>query len=238
MTEQLLGNDTGTVTDDRQSAEDEFYLALTGALGAQAQRIAMQQVGFTQTTDREFWDNEKKIIASLLLVWLLKIGEQAIGGTVSRVMTPAGLGVSEAVNAKAAAWAEKHALELAANLTTTTREIAKRQITAWLTEGGRDIGKLTQILGDTIGPAWRAEMIAQTETTAAYSNALQLIAGEYDEITGFQWQSQNDERVCPVCGYLHGEQRKKGGVYLGVYSAPPAHPRCRCEELLIVLMPE
>lgn len=238
MPEQLLGNQTGEVRPERQLIEDEFAAALLGALGEQAQRIAMQQIGISQIDDRQFWDKEKGIIAALLLAWLLRVSDVSIGVTVERVLTPAGLGLADTVNARAAAWAEKHALELARGLTGTTKEIAKRQIAGWLAEGSRDIGKLARLLGETIAPEWRASLIAQTEVTAAWSNALQEIGAEYPEMTGYQWQSQNDERVCPVCGFLHGKRRPKDGLYVTGYPPPPAHPRCRCEELLVVMVGE
>jgi SPP1 gp7 family putative phage head morphogenesis protein len=38
------------------------------------------------------------------------------------------------------------------------------------------------------------------------------------------WETANDERVCPVCGALHG---KREDDWNGLRS-PPAHPRCRC----------
>ncbi len=234
MPTQTLGNTTGNTTPERDSEEAEFQAALLGVLGQQAQRIAMRQLGISQIDDTAFWDNERKMLAALLLVWLLRIGETGIASTVTRTMTPAGLGVSDAVNARAAAGAEKHALELARGLTKTTREIAKRQISGWLASGGRDIGKLVQLLGETIAPEWRAAMIAQTETTAAWSAALQEIAAEYPEIVGYQWQAQMDERTCVICGWLHGKTRKKGQGYIRDYPPPPAHPRCRCEELLII----
>ena len=233
MPEQLLGNQTGSVTADQQNSEDEFYNALTGALGEQGRRIATAQLT-GQVDDTGFWTNERKITAAFLLAWLLKIAEQGIASTVTQTMTPAAMGVSDAVNARATAWAEKHALELARGLTATTKEIAKRQIAGWLAAGGRDIGTLSQLLGETIAPQWRAEMIAQTEVTKAWSVALQEIAAEYPQIVSFQWQTQEDERVCPVCGYLHGKRRTKDGLYLGSVSPPPAHPRCRCGELLVI----
>lgn len=40
------------------------------------------------------------------------------------------------------------------------------------------------------------------------------------------WQTQEDERVCPVCGPLH--DRRADSWASQFPEGPPAHPRCRC----------
>ena len=80
------------------------------------------------------------------------------------------------------------------------------------------------------GMAARAEMIAITETTRAISAGEGfmverggLIGAEGVELL---WQTAEDERVCDVCGPLHGAGYE---IYDRVSpGGPPAHPRCRC----------
>jgi len=46
-----------------------------------------------------------------------------------------------------------------------------------------------------------------------------------------QWWTNNDDRVCPICGPLHEEvvDIDENFVSLGVeYQQPPAHVFCRC----------
>lgn len=41
------------------------------------------------------------------------------------------------------------------------------------------------------------------------------------------WMTEEDARVCPICGPLHGSRRRVWGRIFP--DGPPAHPRCRCE---------
>jgi SPP1 gp7 family putative phage head morphogenesis protein len=216
---------------ERQSIEREWAQRLKEFLDAQAFRI-LEEPG---PPPDAFWDEEETAMAALLLYLLLGAVERSIAHQVVHVMTPAGLGISDAVNARAGAWAEKHALKLAKGLTKTSKEQATRRITAWFAEGSGDMNRLRQSLGQIISPQWRADMIAQTEVTRAWSEGLHQVANEYDEIIGYEWFTQQDERVCIVCAPLHEKRRKKGEFYPGGYYAPPAHPRCRCGENLLVL---
>lgn len=69
----------------------------------------------------------------------------------------------------------------------------------------------------------RAEMIAITETTRAKVEGERAAVAEINQrgvILVPTWMTQEDERVCPICGPRH-KQRITGDY-------PPAHPRCRC----------
>jgi hypothetical protein len=228
---QTLGNDTGIIEAARAGVERDWSRRIKEFLDAQAARI-LEEEG--QPPDA-FWDEEETALAALLLMLLLGAVEQSIAHNVSNVLTPAGLGLSDAVNARAGAWAEQHALDLARGISATTKEQANRRIAAWFAEGSGNIGRLRQSLGEIISPQWRADMIAQTEVTRAWSQSLHEIAAEYDEITHYQWVSLLTERTCIICGQqLHGKRRKKGGLYPGGYRYPPAHPNCQCGEILVV----
>jgi SPP1 gp7 family putative phage head morphogenesis protein len=75
--------------------------------------------------------------------------------------------------------------------------------------------------------AW-AHTVALTEITRASSLAAQATyraAG----VAALAWQSEDDERVCPVC--LSNEAagpQFPGSTWPDGSPAPPAHPRCRC----------
>lgn len=73
----------------------------------------------------------------------------------------------------------------------------------------------------------RAEAIAVTETTAAQSAGGELgVADSVGTSVDDTWFTTDDNRVCPICGPLHGMQR---GEWSGEFpSGPPAHPNCRC----------
>lgn len=75
----------------------------------------------------------------------------------------------------------------------------------------------------------RTEAIAITNTTEAISKGEGGFIGRTRLELGWQvtaiWQTEKDERVCPICRPLDG---KPESYYAPLVGAPPAHPRCRC----------
>lgn len=80
----------------------------------------------------------------------------------------------------------------------------------------------------------RAKLIAQTEMAYAANYGMDatvrqsiedgLISPDVDK----EWSACRDERVCPVCGTLHGETVKEDESFSDGSQLPPAHPACRC----------
>ena len=66
----------------------------------------------------------------------------------------------------------------------------------------------------TILPAW--EPTARVDKTP-----------ELEVVVWTVWRTTGDERVCPVCGPLDGQE---GPADAG--PQPPAHPNCRCERVV------
>lgn len=222
------------IEEERQENEDDFAPEMQEQLSQQARRI-FQTIGFTREIPaRDFWTNENTVMAAFLVSHLLGFTEAAIAQQVTSVLTPAGLGLSADVNARAARWANQHALQLARGLNGTTRDITRVRLANWLQQATQEMSVLEDSLAQSIAPRWRAEMIAQTEVTHAWSAARQEIAEEYDVIKGLQWVTVLDERVCPICRPLHGTRRTVNGVYPGGLQSPAAHPRCRCGEVFVV----
>lgn len=89
----------------------------------------------------------------------------------------------------------------------------------------------------------RALMIARTETIAA-SNAGQQLQWQQAVRDGLlrgneqqRWTVTFDERLCPICRPLHGQQVPLGQPFRtanGPVMGPPAHPNCRCAVVLSV----
>ncbi len=77
----------------------------------------------------------------------------------------------------------------------------------------------------------QAEVISRTEIVRAIS------AGQRDVLvkagfTKWKWVTAADERVCPICGPLHGKKVNIGRSF-GMFRQqpvmhPPVHPNCRC----------
>jgi hypothetical protein len=94
-------------------------------------------------------------------------------------------------------------------------------------------------LADLLLPNWRAEAIAVTETTRAASNGMNLIAAALVTgsllvaaavgtgiLTNRFWNTSSDDRVCPICEPLNGQEAMVWAARFP--SGPPAHPNCRC----------
>jgi hypothetical protein len=75
----------------------------------------------------------------------------------------------------------------------------------------------------------RAESIAVTEITRAYSQAENLSQQMLRDMgleTVRIWNTAHDEIVCPICWPLNQTKEDEWGTEYS--DGPPAHPRCRC----------
>jgi hypothetical protein len=85
----------------------------------------------------------------------------------------------------------------------------------------------------------RAKVIARHETMVA-ANAGQVELWDQAEEEGFlpvgllrEWITTPDDRICPICEPMDGQQRLRGDLFVSsfngqVYERPPAHVLCRC----------
>jgi SPP1 gp7 family putative phage head morphogenesis protein len=88
----------------------------------------------------------------------------------------------------------------------------------------------------------RAEMIARTETSEAVNYGRKkawddaVEDGIIDDRTVYrEWVTGADERVCPICGPMHGQTRALDEPFDtpdGEVDNPPAHPNCRCTMIM------
>lgn len=137
-----------------------------------------------------------------------------------------------AINAQAVDWARAYSFELVKELTETSREVISRSIASFFSTPGMTRGDLVKLLDPAFGKV-RAEMIAVTETTRAFSQAQNAYQGHLSE-QGIEmervWRTASDELVCPVCAPLNGLPEED---WKGTYpDGPPRHPRCRCSTTL------
>jgi len=134
------------------------------------------------------------------------------------------------INTEALRWAREYSYELVTGLTNTTRNQLQEAFTAFTQTPGLTIGDITNLIAPSFGPV-RADMIAATEVTRAYSMATNrtqaLLQAETPELTTTRvLNTMVDEFVCPVCGPLEGAPED---VWRGEFpNGPPLHPRCRC----------
>ncbi len=104
---------------------------------------------------------------------------------------------------------------------------------------GRDIGQIALDIGDVIKPSDkdklrfagkkvfktaqnRIEVIARTEMMRAYNQGRVHLYKSMN-VEKVIWYTAMDERVCPVCGPLNGQEFE-----LDQIPPIPAHPQCRC----------
>jgi len=136
------------------------------------------------------------------------------------------------VNAAALDWAQRYAYDLVSGITGTTRDLLRQAIAQYIATPGMTEAQLEALIAPAFGPV-RAQMIAVTEVTRAYSQASNLYQRLLAE-TGFEttrvWRTRHDERVCPICGPL--EDRPESDWPDDLRAGPPAHVNCRCWTVL------
>ena len=129
---------------------------------------------------------------------------------------------------KALAWSHKNALELIKNIDETTRKTIGAAISSFVETPGMTVGDVVNLL--PFDPE-RSMRIAVTEITRTYGQA-NLEAGqemkkEYPDVrVTKRWFTDNDDRVCEICGPLHGVEVEIDEYFPGGYDAPPAHVNC------------
>lgn len=136
------------------------------------------------------------------------------------------------VNQAALAWAREYSYELVRGLTETTQGTVRQAITTWVQTPGMTRGQLEDLLRPAFGQT-RAEAIAVTEVTRSVSEGTNIYQRVLKD-SGIEmvrlWQTNNDDRTCPVCAPLNG---KSEADWADTYTdGPPAHVRCRCTTTL------
>jgi hypothetical protein len=179
--------------------------------------------------------SEDERFQSELFLWLIAATDAGIELSEELI----GIGLSGAVNTEAAKWAREHAGELIEQLTDFQREAIQDAIAAFVETPGMTIGDvINDLIGDKLFSEKRAIKIAVTETTDAFSQA-DKIAGEAlqeqfpDVLVTKTWWTNNDSRVCPICGPLHGQEVPINENFHNdeldlEFEGPSAHPHGRC----------
>ncbi len=114
--------------------------------------------------------------------------------------------------------ADQHAKEI---IDTTQKLLAKALMEAM--ERGDPVEEwVRKALSVLDIPDWRVEMIARTEVSNAFNQAL-MAYYRASGVEHVQWVTHLDDRTCATC------RSRNGVVYaMGDLPAIPAHPRCRC----------
>ncbi len=211
----------------REEIERRFERELTGAfreqlgdlLPANASddqiRAAAGRVEATSQPVREILRKELEASSSL--------GVSVALDTLERI----GLGFDWTLaNTDAAKWASQYSYELVRGINSTTQARLQVAINDWFQER-TTVGDLMKELQPLFGKR-RARAIAITETTRAAAQGSIVGFEKSGVVQETQWVTVRDERVCPICGGLHGKRAPLRGTFPEGKSYPPAHPGCRC----------
>jgi hypothetical protein len=133
-------------------------------------------------------------------------------------------------NVEAAKKARDYAYDLVKGINETTRKALQDAVSMFVETPGMTIGDLMALLPFDEA---RAMQIAITETTRAYAEGQQMageaLAEEFPDVRVTKtWFTNNDDRVCEICGPLEGVEVEIGEDFGDGISNPPAHVNCRC----------
>jgi len=132
---------------------------------------------------------------------------------------------------EAQSYAEREADRLIGQISQTDAKYLT-QVSNQVAEGKITAEAAAQMLAGTFG-ARRAETIASTEVTTALQAASDKLQANLKEsgIESVQrWLTEEDERVCPICGPL--DHTTEETWRQSVPSGPPAHVHCRCRTVV------
>lgn len=208
---------------------DELERQLARTLGklqrSQMARL-LEYMGDPPSLDRvpaEFWDEIGGELADALRPFLGTVYTDAA----QRMIESGPVGVEwTLINQRAADWARQYTFELVRGINDRSRAALQEMVGGYF-EQGQTIGELEERISTLYGPV-RAEMIATTEITRAAVQGERAVADEL-RAEGINlvevWQTQNDERVCELCGPLHDMPEGEGWTKA---DGPPRHVRCNC----------
>ena len=147
-----------------------------------------------------------------------------------------GLGIDwTLVNGRAAEWARLYVGDMIRQVDTRTLDIVRQSVSDFIETPGMTMGDLIDRLPFT---EQRARSIAVTETTRSYAQG-QLAAGDElkeqfpDVGVTKTWFTNNDDKVCLLCGPLDGVEIDFDELFYEPESEyndgnAPRHVNCRC----------
>jgi SPP1 gp7 family putative phage head morphogenesis protein len=177
-------------------------------------------------------EEDSDFVADLIRV----ISGSAVGG-VSLFKQSVNVGMDYTlINDRALDWAQTYSYELIGKATggidATTRNVVSNVISRFVDTPGFTIGDAINQLSETFGET-RARMIAVTEITRAYAQGNQIageeLKKEFPDVKVVKtWFTNNDDRVCDICGPLDGVEVSIDDQFPGGFDFPPGHVNCRC----------
>lgn len=136
------------------------------------------------------------------------------------------------VNVQAIKWARDYAYDLVRNINQTTVSLLRNAISAFVETPGFRIRDVVDLVSPAFGED-RALKISVTEITRAYAEgnaqAGRELQREFPDIPVMEyWYTNNDDKVCEICGPLDKMPVGLNEPFTADIYRPPAHPNCRC----------
>jgi hypothetical protein len=133
-------------------------------------------------------------------------------------------------NIEALRAAKEYTYDLITKIDQTTRDAVGKAISTFVETPGFTMGDLADMLPFS---ERRAMMIATTETTRAYAEGQKLagdkMKSDYPDVLVVKtWFTNNDDRVCEICGPMDEEEVELDEAFSSGDDKPPAHVNCRC----------
>jgi SPP1 gp7 family putative phage head morphogenesis protein len=177
----------------------------------------------------DFWSDEDNELWEQIATVMLSIYLQGVDGGVEALPAPVRVLANwDGINVSALEFAKTYRYQWIKGITDTTRQQTQKAITDWIASGA-PLDSLELALEKTFGVV-RAKMIAQTESTRVFALGNQQAWESTELVEQVVWQTVVDDRVCPICGPLHGTH-----IGIGDTDAyPPQHIGCRCYTLPVV----
>jgi len=206
----------------RGKVEAALVKELATALGQSQERVLEAVRVGLDPADAAFWSRERELLRPRLLAHWLQHADELLRAVILETEGALGAGADWAlVNQRSADWAREFVGEEITQILDTTRAGVRSAVANWV-EAGLELPELTKSLTPTFGKP-RAELIASTEVTRAFSEANNLTwqavglpAMAYrspahprcrcwqrpeilpDKTWVIVWQTAVDERVCQV----------------------------------------
>jgi len=140
-----------------------------------------------------------------------------------------------ATNTEAAEWARKYGYDLVRKIDKQTVDALKQAISAFVETPGMTIGQVMDMLPFD---DQRALRVATTEITRTYAQGQQMageaLAKEFPDVkVKKRWFTNNDDRVCELCGSLNDNEVEIDEDFYEPEDDyqdgnPPRHVFCRC----------
>jgi hypothetical protein len=197
-----------------------------GKLNQEQMNRLIEKLGYpprVENVPAEFWQELNTELLGAITPYLQKLYLDSA----AQFLAAQSIGVDWAlVNQSAVNWASRYSYNLVQGMTANTQAALQSAISGYY-QAGQNMGTLTNSLSGLFGPA-RSENIAITEITRASAQgeletAAQIVADNPSIETVSIWNTNNDDRVCPICGPRNGKPQGEAWQ-----EPPPGHPRCRC----------